>query len=234
MSWPVLVLATHGTRAAAGLSTTYDLAELVRSMRPQVDVRASFVDVASPSFAEVVAGVTGALVVVPALLSGGYHVRIDIPRVLGGRPLTVLAPALGPDRELSTILAERLTVARSESARASALLVSTGSSDGSARADVQAAAIDLSQLLGEPVRAAFMTGPGADLDAALAGPTPDVVSYLLAEGAFLDRLRRLSRAAGVRVVTEPIGAHPVLARLVLARYDRASRRLSADDQRGVQ
>ena len=44
-----------------------------------------------------------------------------------------------------------------------------------------------------------------------------VASYLLADGLFQDRLR----ASGADVVTEPLGTHPGVARLIASRFRRA-------------
>lgn len=217
MTGPTLVMAAHGTRSAAGLTTTHALADVVRALRPDLDVRVSFVDVAEPVFADVVAAVAGPVVVVPALLSAGYHVHVDIPRVLRGRPDAVVTPALGPDRMLSEVLVLRLAEARSGPPAPTVLLVATGSSDASARADVDAATADLESQLQRPVRTCFMSGPSADLETAL-GPDIDVATYLLADGAFYDRLRALATAAGVRTISAPLGVHPRLAELVLRRY----------------
>jgi sirohydrochlorin ferrochelatase len=52
----------------------------------------------------------------------------------------------------------------------------------------------------------------------LAAPV-EVATYLLAEGQFVDNLR--AAASGVATVADPIGAHPALVSLVLARYDEA-------------
>ena len=43
-----------------------------------------------------------------------------------------------------------------------------------------------------------------------------VASYLLAEGLFQDRLR----LSGADVVTEPLGTHPGMARLIASRFRR--------------
>jgi sirohydrochlorin ferrochelatase len=43
-----------------------------------------------------------------------------------------------------------------------------------------------------------------------------VASYLLSEGLFQDRLR----ASGADVVTEPLGTHPGLVRLIANRFRR--------------
>jgi sirohydrochlorin ferrochelatase len=44
-----------------------------------------------------------------------------------------------------------------------------------------------------------------------------VASYLLSEGLFQDRLR----ASGADVVTQPLGTHPGLVRLIASRFRRA-------------
>ncbi len=211
---------------------TYGLAEVVRGLRPDIDVRVSFVDVAQPTFADAVAGVAGPVVVVPALLSAGYHVHVDIPRVLCGRSEVVVTPALGPDRMLSELLVLRLAEARTGPPAASVVLVATGSSDAAARADVDAAAADLETQLQRAVRACFMSGPSADLDAALS-PDVEVATYLLAEGAFYDRLRAAAAAAGVRTISAPLAIHPRLAELVLRRYDDALPELTRAGAQGV-
>ena len=231
MTPPTLVMAAHGTRSAAGLATTHALADLVRSLRPGLEVVVSFVDVAQPTFADVAAAVAGPMVVVPALLSAGYHVHVDIPRVLRGRPEVVVTPALGPDRVLSEILASRLA-ARSGSPAHGVALVATGSSDPAARTDVVAAAQDLASVLGRSVEAIFMTGPDASLDRAL-GPDVEVASYLLADGAFFDRLERTATAAGVPTVSRPIGVDPRLAALVLRRYDDGALTLAGNGVPGA-
>jgi sirohydrochlorin ferrochelatase len=44
-----------------------------------------------------------------------------------------------------------------------------------------------------------------------------VASYLLSDGLFQDRLQ----ASGADVVTEPLGTHPRLVRLIANRFSRA-------------
>ena len=198
----------------------------VRRVRPELDVRLAFVDVAEPFLADVVAAVDAPLIVVPVLLSRGYHVRVDIPQALAGRPDAAAAPALGPDRAVSRALAERLEAARSPGVGPGGLivLVATGSSDPDAAADLAIAAADLAALVHTPVHAAVMSGPGVPFAEAVSGHdavTVDVVPYLLAEGVFYDRLLTESRALGVATVGGPIGAHPALVELILARYDLA-------------
>src|SRR5438874_12620737 len=73
-SSPALLAALHGTRSAAGLATARALISLVAAARPDLDVDLAFLDVASPSLAERLGATTGPVVIVPVLLSAGYHV----------------------------------------------------------------------------------------------------------------------------------------------------------------
>jgi sirohydrochlorin ferrochelatase len=45
-----------------------------------------------------------------------------------------------------------------------------------------------------------------------------VASFFLAPGTLPDRAKELALEAGAVVVSEPLGAHPEVARAVLARY----------------
>jgi sirohydrochlorin ferrochelatase len=48
-----------------------------------------------------------------------------------------------------------------------------------------------------------------------------VVPYLLAEGRMFESITARVTEAGAALVTNPIGAHPAVAELVLRRYDAA-------------
>jgi sirohydrochlorin ferrochelatase len=223
---PTLVATAHGTRSATGLATVAGLVAEVRRVRPELDVRLAFVDVAEPFLTDAVAAVDGPLVVVPVLLSRGYHVRVDIPQALADRSDATATAALGPDRAVSRALADRLVEARAPGVAAGeqVVLVATGSSDPDAAEDLAVAAADLAALLSTPVHPAVMSGPGVPFTEAISDHDPgavDVVPYLLAEGVFYDRLRAEASALGVATVGHPIGAHPALVELILARYDAA-------------
>ena len=213
----VLLVAAHGTKSAAGSATTRSLVAAVAAARPDVDVRLCFLDVQRPSLAEALDGLgTRDVVVVPLLLSAGYHVLTDIPAVVAGRTRVRVARHLGPDPLVAAALADRLAEAGAHAA-SSTVLVSVGSSRPDARADLDSAAALLAARIGRPVSVAT----AADLDARIKSvPRPAfVASYLLAEGGFLDSVR--ATAAGVASVAAPIGVHPALVELVLARYDAA-------------
>src|SRR5438132_276944 len=69
----------------------------------------------------------GPTVVVPLLLSTGYHVLTDIPGIVSGRADVRVARHLGPDPRIADMLAERLADAR-RGTPASTVLVGAGSS----------------------------------------------------------------------------------------------------------
>jgi sirohydrochlorin ferrochelatase len=217
------LLVAHGTRKQRGVSLIGDLAEQVSAAvnRP---VRVAFVDVLGPTPAELLAATPDQpTVLVPAFLARGYHVTTDIPahvEASGHRDVTV-TEALGPDPALIRVLVERLIQSgwRPED---SVILAAAGTSDPAAMRDLHTTATWLSATIGSRVELAFAaTGEPrtADAVAALRRPGRRVVvaSYLLSEGLFQDRLR----AGGADLVTDPLGTHPGIIRLIAGRFLRA-------------
>lgn len=227
MTAPVLIACSHGTRSAAGRAVVEGLRAAVRSARPGLDVAAAQVDVHDPFLADVIAEVCGSgreAVVVPLLLSSGYHVRVDIAEALEkGAGRAVATPALGPGGAVADVLVERLEQALGGPVAefdGSIVLAAAGSSDAQARADVDTAVADLSRRVGRPVTAGFLSAQEPGIAEAVAGlPRVAVASYLLAPGVFSERLAAL----GAEVVAEPLGVHPGLVDLVLRRYDEGCR-----------
>jgi sirohydrochlorin ferrochelatase len=218
---PTLLVAAHGTRSAAGSATTAALVAAIAAARPDLDVGLCFLDVAAPSLADALSAHPEPTVVVPLLLSSGFHVRTDIPAVVAGHRQVRVARHLGPDPLVLDAVLDRLAAVRGSARVATTVLVAAGSSHPAGAADLAAAAAGLGARLGRPVSALTLA---EDVRAALAAaPAPvEVATYLLAEGQFVDTLR--SAVAGLdRTVTvsvaDPIGVHPALVALVLARYD---------------
>src|SRR6478752_729859 len=106
---PVLVAVAHGTSSAAGRSAIGSLVAAV-ARRPDLTVRAAFVDVQPPDPAAVLASLQGETParLVPLLLSAGYHVYVDLAEAADAVPGTTVAPALGPDDRLAGLLLRRL------------------------------------------------------------------------------------------------------------------------------
>jgi sirohydrochlorin ferrochelatase len=222
-------LVAHGTRKQRGVAMIGDLAERVSAALGET-VHVSFVDVLGPSPSELLGSLSGPAVVVPAFLSRGYHVRTDIPAQVEacGHPDVTVTEALGPGPQLVRVLADRLVQSgwRRED---SVILAAAGTSDAAAQRDLHTMATWLSAVTGSRVELAFaatalprVRDAVAELRARRPGRVV-VASYLLSDGLFQDRLR----TCGADVVTEPLGTHPGLVRLVANRFSRARYLLAA-------
>jgi sirohydrochlorin ferrochelatase len=210
-----LLVAAHGTRSPAGLATTRALLAAVAAARAEVPVELCFLDVAEPSLPAALDALAGRdVVVVPLLLSAGYHVTTDIPEAVRGRDRVRVAKHLGPDPAVIEAVAGRLLAARGALEPATTLLAAIASSRDGANAEVALAAERLAGCLGRPVSLLPLIGDlRARLDA-VARPV-EVAVYLLAEGGFLDALAN----AGADMIADPIRTAPELVRLVWDRYD---------------
>lgn len=214
-----LLAAAHGTRSAAGLATMDRLIDLVREARPGLAADLCFLDVAEPSLRRRVDALHGAAVIVPVLLSTGYHVLDDIPAVVAARPGITVARHLGPHPLLNAALADRLREAGGEGAESIALVGSPSRKPGAA-SELATAAAGLATLLGRPVEPANLDASLATLLSRFAGRVA-VATYLLAEGYFFDSLQETASSAGAVAVSRPLGAHPAVAQLILMRYAEA-------------
>jgi sirohydrochlorin ferrochelatase len=219
---PTLLAVAHGTAEPAGVTEIRRLVDLVRAQRPNTPVELGWLERADPPADEVLGRLAGAVVIVPVLLSTGYHVKVDIAR-LAGRPQTMIAGQLGPDPRLVEVVRQRLQVGRRPGA--DVVLFGAGSSDPEAYQQLTEAAIGLRRALAatedaEPVvQPRFLTDP--DWSAGLRAGS-DVAGYLLAPGFFADRLRAWAGQLPAGFVAPPIGAHPLVAELIWDRYDQAA------------
>ncbi|WP_370524258.1 sirohydrochlorin chelatase [Cellulomonas sp. APG4] len=235
----ILVGCSHGTADPDGRATILAILARIAEARPELDVREAFVDVQQPEVADVVrraveeggADDGAPVVVVPLLLSAGYHVHVDIAAAVepwGAR--AVAAPALGPDPRLVELLDERLDQAGALPDDA-VVLAAAGSSDERATADVERVAAELARRRRGPVTvgygsAAYPRVPAA-VDAARASGARRVAiaSYLLAPGFFHDRLQ----LAGADTVSRPLGADARVVGTALDRWAEAVRPVLVHD-----
>ena len=222
---PVLVACAHGTRNPTGRRLIGELALAARGLRPGLQTTAAFVDVQPPTVVDVVAGLGAAgtpAVVVPLLLSGGYHVHVDIAGAVAGHPSAVAARPLGPDPRLVAVLTDRLreTGARSTDA---VVLAAAGSSDPRSVADVEGTADLLRRDWAGPVTTGYGSAAQPSVPDAVAAARKDgaervvVAAYLLAPGHFADKLQE----AGADCVTAPLLPDERIAAVLLDRYDAA-------------
>ena len=225
---PVLVACAHGTRNPTGRRLVAELALAARAQRPGLVTTAAFVDVQPPTVVDVVAGLAAAgrpAVVVPLLLSGGYHVHVDIAGAVAGSEGAVAARPLGPDPRLVGVLVDRLAEAGVDARDplTAVVLAAAGSSDPRSVADVEDTADLLQRSFAGPVTTGYGSAasppvPDAVLTARRGGAERVVVaSYLLAPGHFHDKLA----AAGADAVTTPLLPDERIAAVLLDRYDAA-------------
>src|SRR5499427_10319267 len=222
-----LLAVAHGSRDPAAQQCVLSLTSRVATLADGPPVRVAFVQNASPSLAKGLheavtqAGADG-VVVVPLLLSGGYHLSSDIAGAARAAGVPVARP-LGPHARLVRALSDRLRAA-GVPGQVPVVLAAAGSSDPRALSDTRQQAAMLAMHRHGPVVAAFATAARPTVDEAVSfladvtGQPVAVAAYLLAPGVFHDRLGASTGAW----VSGPIGDHPAVAELVLDRfYDRA-------------
>jgi sirohydrochlorin ferrochelatase len=219
----VLLAVAHGSRDPAAQQSVLSLTSRIAWSADGIAVRTAFVQNAKPSLAEGLdeaaaqAGPDG-VVVVPLLLSSGYHLSSDIAGAARAAEVPVARP-LGPDPRLVRALSYRLRAA-GVPGQVPVVLAAAGSSDPRALADTRRQAAMLAEHRHTPVVAAFVTAARPTVDEAVSflarvtGQPVAVAAYLLAPGLFHDRLW-LSTGSWV---SGPIGDHPAVADLILDRF----------------
>ena len=226
---PVLIACAHGTDNVRGRAEIDTVRAQLQALRPEVEVLEAYVDVQQPDLVDVVAALPQGrpAVIVPLLLSVGYHVKVDIARAAAGHPDTVAALPLGPDPRLAHVLQDRLDEASVDGADA-VVLAAAGSSDPCAAEDVAEVHAVLAGVRTGPVSTGFGAKAAPSVREAVAAsrkgsdtPPVAIASYLLAPGYFHDQLAK----AGAGTISAPLLPHPVIAELALARYDDAVHRL---------
>jgi len=213
-----LVTVAHGTRNQADNRVAVEVTAAAGA-RLGIGATASYVELCDPLFADVVAGLDGAAVVVPLLLSTGYHVTKDLPAAVATATVPIaLGGAFGPDPLLAAAQVDRLVEAGAAPGQP-LVLVAAGSTDAAALDDLAAAAGLLADAWGGEVRLATLGGLGPR-PAEVVRPGDAVSPYLLSPGHFARRAAEESRAAGAAVVADVIGTHPRVVDLLVARAER--------------
>ena len=233
-SAPVLIGAAHGTRLREGRDEIRAILQRVAVLLPEVSVREAYVDVQSPTPAEVVAELAPvrgddrrtreqgppAAVVVPLLLSTGLHVGEDIGDAVADHEATATGP-MGPDARLADVMAQRLVEAGAGVADAVVMAVA-GTRDPAGQAMAHEMGALLSARWGREVTVAFIAAAQPSVPEAIGrlraeageGRRVVVASYLLAPGFFHSQLE----SAGADLIAEPLGDHPLVAELLVDRY----------------
>lgn len=230
-----LVAVTHGAPSSANREAVIRLVDGVASARPDLDVSISFVDASRSDVAAALGpdDDTGA-VIVPLVLSAGFHVRTGLSLGLDRRGSgsgagavtgTRLAAELGPDDRIVEVLAERLGRLRIADTDA-VVLAAAGSNDPRAVRECFETARRLGHRLGRSVTVGFIAAAIPRLHDAIEmirevhpGVRVIIGSYLLAPGTFYDT----AASAGADAIAAPLllpdeAAPRQLVELVLERY----------------
>ncbi|MGY4860099.1 sirohydrochlorin chelatase [Cryobacterium sp. AP23] len=230
---PVLLATSHGTSDPAGQRAVVALVDAVAVAAPHLTVVGGYVDVQSPDVPTCLTAIAASsdvdtataaadpvgsdlvissdlagrpVVIVPLLLSAGYHVRVDLAEAAAeaSQPVRVTG-ALGPDLRLARVLAGRLHEIglRPDD---TVVLAAAGSTDANAVADCHTVGDQLAAVLGRAVTVGFISAAQPRLAdavvAARAGASGRVVvaTYLLAPGYFAG----LAADCGADAVSSPL------------------------------
>ena len=243
---PSLLIVGHGSRSAAGVAEYWDLARVVSEADPALDVGCGFIELASPDLDTAVDRLVergaASVVAVPLVLLGAGHMKDDGPAALHrGRhrhPAVRFAYGrqLGIHPAVLAVAEDRIrsAVGDADPAETAVVLVSRGSSDPDANADLYKVARLLwasrGLLMVEPafVSLADPRVPAALERCRLLGARRIVViPYFLFTGVLVDRIHDQVAdwaAAHPEVDARPgphLGADPRIAGLVLERYREA-------------
>ncbi len=219
----VLIACAHGTDNAEGRARINQLRADLAALRPGLSVLEAYVDVQEPALPEVMAGLPDGVraVVVPLLLTVGFHVQVDIAQAVEGRPGSLAAAPLGPDPRLAGLLDARLGELPPDWA---IVLAAAGSSRPEAAEQIEVLAADLSVRRSQRVLAAYgasaaPTVPDAVAQLRAAGAAGvAIASYLLAPGYFHSQLGK----AGADLVSGPLLPSGLVAQLALEHFDAAA------------
>ena len=220
-----LVVCAHGTDNPQGQAVVRSIVAQVARRRPDLTVREAYVDVQQPELPQVVndlAAQHDSGVVVPLLLSSGFHTEVDVAQAVAAHPHAHAAPALGPHALLAQVLVDRLVDAGA-TLNAPVELAVAGSSRAAGATDAERMRDLLAERWAGTVALGYLAARQPSVDdavrvvAAEHGGDPGAVvvaSYLRGSGFFHDRLTGL----GARV-SAPLGDDPRLAELVLRRFE---------------
>ena len=223
MTTPALLAISHGTASAEGQAAIRKLVDAVADRLPETLVRLGHVDVQQPDVAASLDALPRSepIVIVPLLLSAGYHVRVDLREQSAGRDGITIAGALGPDPRLVDLLIDRLGPVDDDAA---VVLAVAGSSDDRANDDCRAIGAMLGDRLRRDVTVGFLAAADPRLgvaveEAAASGRRVVVANYLLAPGYFHDLAVRLAGGAPVaRPLLEDAEPPASLVDIVVDRY----------------
>ncbi|WP_406815115.1 sirohydrochlorin chelatase [Mycobacterium sp. M23085] len=228
-----LVLTAHGSRDPRSGANAEAVADRLATTRPDLDVRLAFLELNTPNFVDVLAGLPDSrrAVVAPLLLASAYHARLDIPKQIAdaGAHGIRQADVLGEDERLVAVLRERLVEVGVSPLDddLGVMVVAIGSSNLAANARTAKVA---ARLAAGTQWAGATTAFAARAEASVARAADQlrrrgarrlvIAPWFLAPGLITDGVSNFARDNGVPMAA-PLGAHRLVAETVLDRYDEA-------------
>jgi sirohydrochlorin ferrochelatase len=219
-----LIACSHGTNDRAGQDAVRRLIDDVTALLPDVRVVTAVVDVERPQIDEVIdhEARSDDLIVVPLLLSAGYHTAVDIAGAVARHTNARQSEPLGTHPLIADVLVDRLSAALPEGWLPGdhVVLAAAGSSNSAALADVEAVAARVRAMVPAPVTVGYASASvpriaDAVADARVKGATRVIAaSHVLAPGFFAG----LVSAAGADVVSAPLAPDPRVAQVVVERF----------------
>lgn len=218
----VMIACAHGTNSAQGQARINELRAEIAALRPGLSVLEAYVDVQEPALPDVLAAVAPGVpvVVVPLLLTVGFHIQVDIAQAADSRSGSLAARPLGPDPRLAGLLDRRLGDLPADWG---IVLAAAGSSRPEAAEQIEVLAADLAVRRPQRIVAAYGASASPSVPEAVAQLRADgaagvaIASYLLAPGYFHDQLSQ----AGADLVSDPLLPSALLAQLALEHFDSA-------------
>lgn len=224
-----VIATSHGTDSVAGREAITLIREQIKFLLAQRNdgmeyrVHAAYVDVESPSVDDAAASLPKdePCVIVPILLSTGFHTQVDLRRAArnSGIERISIGESLGPDARLAALTRARLEEAGWTPGDGPVVQGAAGSSRADGRADMERAAELLADELNAPVHHGFIAAIDPKFHEVVAEHKPEfAATYLLAEGFFAGKMRRDAASTGlpVKVATPLVNAQDSAAAAVVA------------------
>lgn len=239
---PPLVAVGHGSRDPRSAASITSLLDVLRGLRPWLDVRTAFLDLSAPRLTDVLDAVRAeghlGAVVVPLLLGSAYHARVDVPATVRDvvrrhpRIRIGVTDVLGPDPRLAAVALRRLIDAGAsvEDPELGVIVAAAGSSHPEANDAVAGVARQWArQYDWAGVSPAFAAAAQPDARAAVrslherGARRIAVASWFLAPGRLPDRIIDGARAEDPSaMIAEPLGNAVEIADVIVDRYSESA------------
>lgn len=218
-NYPPLMAVAHGSRDPLASASISLLMDMVRNKKPGLRVMATYLALCGPSFVESAGRISPDSVVVPLLMSRGYHLYHDIEDVCKSWSCKVTG-VLGPDEMLTDVIVNRLEQGGIPH-DTPIILAAAGSLDKDGRSGIESAATSLERKLNVMVVPALVCETSPSLAHVVANLTKKsnrriaIASYLLSPGRCYAKIKEVN----ADWITAPVGPDGLVADLILKRYD---------------